>query len=220
MNKTKIEWCDYTWNPVKGLCPQGCFYCYARRIYERFGWDKKVRLDEDVLWCDKFPLKPSRIFVGSTIELFHKDIPDEWIQKIINRINNDYHAQKHIFIFLSKNPERYASFDFPNNCWLGATVTRKKDLWRIDTMRNIGGFISIEPLIEDVSDLSFKGIKWIIIGAMTGRYRKQHQPQPEWIREIRWQAGLYNIPIFMKENLSYMYKQYYECWKLTQKFPK
>ena len=217
MQKTRIEWCDFSANPIDGLCLNKCFYCYEAARRHRFHLKEKIIFHPDFFnkrQANNFSKKyrrPARIFVGSTHEIFGNWILKEWIEHIINVVR---HNPEHLFIFLSKNPERYASFDFPDNCWLGATVICKKDLWRIDTMRNIGGFISIEPLLEDISDLSFKGIKWIIIGAMTGRYRKKYQPKIEWIKEILRIADREKRPVFMKNNL----KPYWQG-KLRQEFP-
>ncbi len=194
MNKTKIEWCDFTINPIKGICRNDCWYCYAKRMYKRFGWYEHIR--QDYLVFSDMPKKPSRIFIGSTHDIFGDWIPYHWIQDIINYCK---YTPQHTFIFLTKNPERYAEFVFPENCLLGATVTEKKDLWRIDTMRNIKGFISVEPLLEDVSDLSFRGIDWIIIGGLTPR--PVHKK--EWVDGIIKQARQLSIPIFLKDNLNY-----------------
>ena len=71
MQKSKIEWCDYTINPVKGLCPVGCSYCYARRMYKRFGWNPEIRYDDMVWQTGGYMPKGSKIFIGSTIDLFH-----------------------------------------------------------------------------------------------------------------------------------------------------
>jgi len=70
LQRTKIEWTDFVWNPVKGICPVGCFYCYARKMYKRFGWDETIRLDSDELVRPMVLSKPSKIFVCSTFEIF------------------------------------------------------------------------------------------------------------------------------------------------------
>lgn len=128
MNRTKIEWCDYTWSPVTG-CKHGCEYCYAKRIDQRFNDGRfeptfhPKRLEE--------PLKvkkPSRIFVGSMADLF-----GDWdwnnngiilstinvMQKILDIISQ---CPQHAFIFLTKNPKGMQGFDFPSNCWCGTSV--------------------------------------------------------------------------------------------------
>jgi len=195
MNKTKIEWCDFTINPIKGLCEYACPYCYARRMYKRFKWNPEVRLDLKCFQDLQKVKEISSVFVCSTHDIMGEWIPDEWIKEIIEYCN----FFTHTFFFLTKNPERYVSFEWPKSCKLGATVTREKDLWRIDTMRNIGGFISIEPLLEDVSSLSFEKIQWIIIGGLT--------PKPihkkEWIDKILQYADCLKVPVFIKDNAYY-----------------
>jgi len=103
MQKTKIEWCDFTVNPVKGLCPvdckdtQGKSYCYARRLYRRFHWDETIRLDVDAfLPLLEYQHKPSRIFLGSTIELFGSWVKPEWLDFIFERVRM---LPEHTFIF-------------------------------------------------------------------------------------------------------------------------
>lgn len=196
MNKTKIEWCDYTVNPIKGPCKNDCWYCYAKKMYKRFKWKTWISFHPEVFNEIGKIKKPSKIFVGSMHDIFGGWINYGCIQRILEGIEN---YKKHTFIFLTKNPNRYSEFVFPKNCLLGATVTEKKDEWRIDAMRHTKGFISVEPLLEDVSDLNFKGIDWIIIGGLT--------PKPvhkkEWVTEIIKQARQLNIPVFLKNNLKY-----------------
>ena len=200
MQKTKIEWCDYSWNPVKGLCPNACWYCYARAMYKRFKWNPRIRAD-DKAFCAPSPGKPTRIFVGSTIDLFHPQIPSPWLHKIIWRAGTE---PDHTFIFLTKNPARYAEFDFPKNCWLGTTVTRREDMGKICHLgrkENIV-FISYEPLLDHIAFPS-DWVDWVIVGAMTGPGANKHQPHKEWVEKIvrRAKRDGINIPVFLKNNL-------------------
>lgn len=197
MQKTKIEWCDYTWNPVKGLCPQACWYCYARAMYKRFKWNPEVRADDKAFRAPS-PGKPTRIFVGSTIDLFHPQIPSPWIDKIIWRAGTE---PEHTFIFLTKNPARYAEFDFPDNCWLGVTVTRDRELPMKPFLRDKKShlFISYEPLFEICHVPMWS--QWNIMGALTGPQAKKHQPDREWVRGMVLASGLMGVPVFLKDNL-------------------
>src|SRR5271157_1725710 len=113
MQKTSIEWATHTWNPIKGICKQGCPYCYAKKHYLRFKLNPEVRLDKKELQVsfDRIPIG-SRIFVCSTHELFGEWIPDEWIKQIIERIATN---PQHTFILLTKNPLRAAEWDMPPN---------------------------------------------------------------------------------------------------------
>ncbi|MBA7632378.1 hypothetical protein ES703_39924 [subsurface metagenome] len=210
MNKTKIEWCDYTVNPIKGVCPNSCWYCYARRMYKRFKWNPEIRLDLDCLdkiWNIK---KPSRIFVGSMHEIFGDWISDSWIQEIINRIK---HCEKHIFIFLSKNPKRYYDFKFPSNCWLGVTITgeegyRTEEIYRYLYRKDNIRFISFEPILK-LPYYFGKKMDWVIIGGLTGY--KYDRPDSVIRGIIAWHR-CENVPIFIKPNLKWEEK--------IQEFPK
>lgn len=189
MNRSSIEWTDYTWNPVTG-CEFGCDYCYGRRMvnenpsmekYYPNGYDPTYhpeRLNQ--------PLevkKPSKIFVVDMGDLFGDWVSAEWIQSVIDITNQ---APQHIFQFLTKNPKRYAEFIFPSNCWLGTTIDYANEGYErlldltgsISVLRNPHclRFGSFEPLMEDVSANPFiKRLDWIIIGKMTGEASKKKQ---------------------------------------------
>jgi len=212
VNKTKIDWCDYSVNPITGKCPHGCWYCYAEKIRKRFGLSEMLAYNPDrLLKADKIK-KPSRIFVGSMIDIFANEIPSGWIQDIISTC---YTISRHIYIFLTKNPHRYNEFDFPENCWLGVTITwgERRDIILRRLKRNNIKFISFEPLVADVGFIDLEGIDWVIIGAMTGRGKK-YLPKVKWIKKILKQADELKIPVFMKENLKTVWKK-----ELIQNFP-
>src|SRR3990167_6958962 len=124
MTRTQIEWVrnedgtqGYTLNPIKGLCPVACSYCYARRLYQRFGWNPKISFEpiRDIA----LPKKPSRIFVGSTMELFGKLVDAFWLDSIFRSVKDN---PQHTFIFLTKHPENLPK-QFSANCWIGASVS-------------------------------------------------------------------------------------------------
>jgi len=200
MQRTKIEWCDYTWNPVKGLCPVGCDYCYARRMYKRFGWDPEIRLDKRELLAPGKLQRPSKIFVGSTIELYHPFIPLHWRDRIIYA-SLDF--QQHTIITLTKFPQQFRNHIFPRHWWLGTTMTGGaataiNDLWIRKALAKTR-FISFEPLLSDCSFASLLNIDWIIIGGLT--------PKPvhkkEWIDRLVEKADKQSIPVFIKDNAHY-----------------
>ena len=212
MNKTKIEWCDYTWNPIKGYCPNNCPYCYAHRMYNRWGWDKTIRIGVKELNAPMKLKKPSRIFVGSMIEMYHPDIicsHRDWIDSILAW---SCQSPQHTFITLSKCPGGYDFFDFPKNWWLGVSLTGKikwKALIYLPPIRDdIVKFVSIEPLLAPVDHIDIYMFDWIIIGGLT--------PSPvhkkEWIDDIVGRADELGIPIFIKDNAHYPIKR--------QEFPK
>ena len=211
-----IGWCTHTWNPVKGLCPEACEYCYARRIYTRFHYDPEIRLDEKELMAPYKLKMPARIFCGSTIEMFHQDIHGEWLRQIVKVIEDN---PQHVFQFLYHfSPHRGL---FPENCWLGLTVTSYRDgakaLKFSKTYPNHIKFISFEPLLGDpvMSKEMFENINWIIIGAESGNRKGKIEPRKEWIQRLLSASVKHDLPVYMKDNLKPYWKNYYE-----KEFPK
>ncbi len=208
MNKTKIEWADYVWNPIKGLCPVGCWYCYARNIYRRFKIDPTPRLEISGGTPDLYS-ESSRIFVCSTFELFHPTA-DQWRDEIFMHII----GSKHTFIILTKMPERIDR-PMPDNVWLGTSVPGMDNISRIGRLLEKAArikFISFEPLL-DFPAVPASGINWIIIGKLTG-HGKKYDPPREWIEELVGMAHGLTYPVFLKNNLK-------EIWgePLIQEWP-
>ena len=218
-----ISWCSYTWNPVRGLCPVGCPYCYARGIYKRFHYDPTIRLNEKELQAPYKLKEPSRIFVGSTIELFGEWVSDNWIERILKVCRDN---PQHTFQFLTRYPQQLGDFHFPINCWLGVTVTTKVDKWKADYLAEIDfdpykdyerkhtTFVSYEPLLDDAGGW-LCGIRWVIIGAETGNRKGKVLPEKAWIENILYYANTWNVPVFMKGNLPK-----FADIKTRQEFPK
>ena len=228
MNKTKIEWADYTWNPIKGLCPVGCWYCYARKTYKRFGEqimgdyeDEEGGSSLDINTpfladpeAEKFPKKASRIFVCSTFELFHP-IADQWRDDIFKVI--EFHPE-HTFFILTKLPQNI-DCPMPENVWLGVSVETTMDMWRLAQIKKYPkSFVSFEPLMGPISMpefvVSLDWIKWVIVGRLTG-YGKMRDPELDWIKYVAGTAEGQNVPVFLKNNLSGIWPG-----KLIQEYPK
>ena len=206
MAKTKIEWCDYTINSVKGLCPVGCSYCYARRMYKRFKWNPEVRFDPDVLLQTRQSKNPNdKFFWGSTMELFGEWVQDEWLQSIFDYIRCENWGTH---IFLTKRPENLIKWTFPENCWVGVSVTGKESpgfAYPLAHLKAKIKFLSIEPILNHVDlhpeSLQGAGIQWLIIGQMTP-VKASTRPKIEWIKEIVDAADELNVPVFLKNNLA------------------
>jgi len=199
MNRTKIEWTDYTWNPVTG-CLHGCPYCYARRIAARFGKTLEEREYKPTFHPDRLdePLavkKPSKIFVCSMADLLGGWVPDSWIRDVIMATR---FASQHTFQFLTKNPRRYDRFRWPPNVWLGATVVNQAAMPLVPFCNDYHiRFLSVEPMLGPVRLEWFPS--WIIIGAQTGPGSKP--PERQWVEDLTEQARAYGIPVFHKPNL-------------------
>lgn len=206
MNSVKktIGWADYTINPIKGLCPVGCSYCYARRMYKRFHWNTEIRFSQLVFFStDNIP-KGSRVFVGSTMELFGKWVKKEWMETILTICQQ---REDIVWIFLTKCPQNLPP-KFPDNCWVGCSVTANGDMTRayygLANLKAGKRFISFEPLHGQIGMDDHVRIKewldWVIIGAQTP-YSVKTAPRIEWVKEIVVSADKYKIPVFLKSNL-------------------
>lgn len=210
MNRTNIEWCDYTWNPITG-CLHGCEYCYARKITERFK-NHYPNGFEPTFWPERLNelsklKKPSKIFTCSMADMFGAWVDIKWIQDIADVF---FTNPQHQFQILTKNPWRtdYNSVQiiWPTNVWIGTTVecfSNINRIWPIRRLTNSNGirFVSFEPLLGDVGGigLDLQDIDWVIIGALTGPSKKP--PKSEWVGKIIRQADKHNIPVFLKDNL-------------------
>ncbi len=205
INRTKIEWTQWTWNPITG-CKHGCWYCYAKKLCQRF---KKVfpygfephfypeRLKEP--WELK---KPSKIFVCSISDLFAKWTLIEWRDSVLDSIFKC--PVKHTFQLLTKNPELIPKdLRFPDNVWVGVTVTEQSEAWKIGELREVLAntlFVSFEPLLGRIKP-DLNGIQWVIIGKLTGSKRVKLDYQ--WVDTIFGEAQVLDIPVFMKNNLGF-----------------
>jgi protein gp37 len=205
LNKTKIEWCDSTINPVVG-CTYGCDFCYARRMNNRFHYI------EDFAKPQFFPerleqlksKKPKNIFMDSMSDI--ADWDDKWVADTIDAMQAN---PQHNYLFLSKRPEliygEWYQFDSPN-IWCGITATDDKTMREaveyFDSIWTNNNFLSIEPLLGKIDiDYSLKVVDWVILGAETGNRKGKVIPWFTWIEHIVEKCKRYNIPVFMKDSL-------------------
>lgn len=221
--QSAIEWTDATWNPVTGCAEVslGCDHCYARTFAERWrgipghpyeqGFDVRLwpeRIDYPLKWK-----KPRRIFVNSMSDLFHQDVPDDFIFDVFGTMLK---ANWHTYQVLTKRPSRLARmvakitsylqrYDnniniWPSHIWLGVSVETMQYAWRVDHLRKIPAavrFISAEPLLGSLKDLDLNGIDWLIAGGESG---PGHRPcDPTWVRELRNKCVSNNIAFFFKQ---------------------
>ncbi|MBI4393698.1 MAG: phage Gp37/Gp68 family protein [Euryarchaeota archaeon] len=207
---SQIEWTDATWNPVTGCTKvsPGCKNCYAERFAERFrgvpghpfeqGFDIRLwpdRLEEPLHWR-----RPRRVFVNSMSDLFHPEVPDEFIEGCFNVMNE---ANWHQFQVLTKRPERALEIanqlEWGPNIWMGVSVESQLYTKRIATLKQIPAkvrFLSCEPLLGPLK-LNLRGIHWVIVGGESGPGSRPMLE--EWVKDIRRQCRVSRVPFFFKQ---------------------
>jgi protein gp37 len=214
-NATTIEWTDATWNPVTGCTKisAGCDHCYAERFSERFrgtpghpfetGFDltlRPERLEQPLRWR-----APRMIFVNSMSDLFHKDIPEDFVDRVFDTMER---APWHTFQVLTKRSslmrdflrKRYGTVRGPVHMWFGVSIEDGTKISRIKHLRDSPAgvrFLSIEPLIGPIGTLDLSGVDWVIVGGESGPgARPMH---PDWARSIRDQCVNARVKFFFKQ---------------------
>ncbi|CCX49117.1 phage Gp37/Gp68 family protein [Bacteroides acidifaciens] len=211
MRTTKIEWTDKTWNPITGCSKKstGCLHCYAEVMARRLkamGQEKYANgfivtlhercLNEPLTWRGNH-----NIFVCSMSDIFHENVPFEFIDKMFDVIKS---TPQHRYQILTKRAERMAEYfttrSIPDNVWLGVTVEAQSSRFRIDYLRNLPAsvkFLSCEPLVEDLGELDLTGIDWVIVGGESG---PQARPmKEEWALNIMKQVEAQGARFFFKQ---------------------
>lgn len=211
MASTKIEWTESTWNPVTGCTKisPGCKHCYAERMAIRLkAMGQRNYKNGFKLTCHphliSLPLKwkkPQMIFVNSMSDLFHEDVPVDFIIEVFNVMKNTPHHQYQV---LTKRANRLAKLSailpWEKNIWMGVTVEATDYKLRIDYLRKTNAcvrFLSLEPLLEDLGNLNLDGIDWVIVGGESGIGARPIKS--EWVRNIRDECQAQNVPFFFKQ---------------------
>jgi protein gp37 len=214
--ESKIEWTDATWNPVRGCTKisPGCAHCYAERFAERFrgveghayeqGFDLRLvpeKLGEPLGWA-----RPRMVFVTSMSDLFHEGVDDDYLVRVAEVMRE---ANWHTYQVLSKRAERMRDLlntklrgyaELPH-IWWGVSVENKKHgLPRVEHLRQSPvavRWLSVEPLLEDLGELSLCGIAWVVAGGESGPGARPMDAG--WVRSIREQCRAAKVPFFFKQ---------------------
>ena len=211
MSKSTIEWTESTWNPVTGCSKvsPGCKNCYAERMAHRLKamGQKKYRhgfqlaIHEDILEDPLHWKKPQMIFVNSMSDLFHKDVPLDFIQRAFDVMRQ---AHWHTFQVLTKRSERLleidSEIDWPKNVWMGVSVENQDYTYRIDHLRQTHAatrFLSLEPLLGPIVKMNLNKIHWVIVGGESGPGARLMEKI--WVTAIRNQCLQADVPFFFKQ---------------------
>jgi Bacteriophage protein gp37 len=211
MAQSRIEWTDVTWNPTTGCSKisSGCSNCYAEvmaRRLQAMGLPKyangfSLSLHESSLEAPFSWQKPRTVFVNSMSDLFHRDVPEEFIERVFEVMVN---CPRHRFQVLTKRAGRLKGMagrlPWPKNVWMGVSVENLRQVSRIDALRTTDAsvkFLSLEPLIGPLPNLDLRGINWIIVGGESGA--RARPMDREWVLDIREQCRRAKIPFFFKQ---------------------
>jgi len=219
VQKSKIEWTEATWNPVTGCAKvsPGCAHCYAETFAERWrgvaghhyeqGFDLRLwpsRLDQPLKWR-----APRRIFVNSMSDLFHPDVPTDFVRRVFDVMAK---ADRHVFQVLTKREERLLELapmlSWPANVWVGVTIENRRFVHRADYLRQVPAairFVSAAPLLTEVRRLDLAGIHWVIAGGESGP--RARPLDLSWVIELAERCTAEGVAFFMKQLGSVLAKQ-------------
>lgn len=200
-----------TWNPVTGCTKvsQGCKHCYAERMAKRlkamgaprYSQGFKLTLQEDLVDLPRSWRQPRTVFVNSMSDLFHKDVPLDFIRRVFRTMAD---CPQHTFQVLTKRSERLAevatSLYWPENVWMGVSVEDDRVISRADDLREVPAkvrFLSCEPLIGPLTKLRLDGIGWVIVGGESGP--KARPMKADWVYEIQDKCEEAEVPFFFKQ---------------------
>jgi protein gp37 len=208
---SSIEWTEATWNPVTGCTKvsPGCAHCYAERMAKRlramglanYSREFAPTLHEHMLELPLRWKRPQRIFVNSMSDLFHEDVPDEFIRRVFGVMRR---ADWHQYQILTKRAERLSEIgslvDWPRHVWMGVSVESAQYQRRIDHLRRTPArvrFLSLEPLLGPLRDLELQAIDWVIVGGESGPGARPMEEN--WVLDIRDQCQEAGVAFFFKQ---------------------
>jgi protein gp37 len=208
---SKIEWTEATWNPVTGCSKlsAGCTHCYAERLARRLHAMENPRykngfaitLHEDLIELPLSWRAPRIIFVNSMSDLFHKDIPLEFIKRVFATMKA---TPQHTYQILTKRSDRLRlvanQLTWPANVWMGVSVEDCRVTNRINDLREVPAavrFLSCEPLIGPLEALNLLNIHWVIVGGESGPHSRRMEPA--WVRSIKRQCRTAKVAFFFKQ---------------------
>jgi protein gp37 len=211
MAQSSIEWTEMTWNPTTGCdkVSAGCKYCYAEIMSKRLqamGIEKykdnfEVRIHNEALKIPYTWKKSKVVFVNSMSDLFHNDIPLDFIKKVFKVMNEN---PQHVFQVLTKRAERllelHNELKWTHNIWMGVSIENDKSRERIDFLRHTNArvkFLSLEPLIGPLRKLNLDKIDWVIVGGESGH--KPRPMNPDWVIDIQEQCQKSEVAFFFKQ---------------------
>ena len=209
--KSKIEWTESTWNPVTGCSPMsaGCQHCYAARVAKRLqamGNPRyknafEVTVHDDLISLPLSWKKPQMIFVNSMSDLFHEEVSDDVIKRIFATMNA---TPQHTYQILTKRAERLYQLSpeliWSDNIWMGVSIENQDVVYRADLLRGTGAhikFISAEPLLSSLDELSLDGIDWLIVGGESGPGSRLMLE--EWVLVLKAKAEDAGTAFFFKQ---------------------
>jgi len=209
--QSSIEWTEMTWNPVTGCTKvsEGCRHCYAERLARRlqamgnprYTHGFQITLHEDLLALPKRWHRPRRIFVNSMSDLFHEDVPEEFLRRVFDTMAA---CPQHTFQVLTKRSRRLRDLadrlPWPPNVWMGVSVEEARVVHRIEDLRQVPAavrFLSCEPLLGPLDHLDLQGISWVIVGGESGPGARPMLP--EWVESILKQCRKAQVAFFFKQ---------------------
>jgi len=213
MAQSSIEWTEMTWNPTTGCdkVSAGCKFCYAEVMSKRLkamgiekyqnGFD--IKIHEEELKKPYSWKKPRVVFVNSMSDLFHPDVPVDFIQKVFKVMKEN---PQHVFQLLTKRPEILKYYDsegwldWSHNIWMGISVEDERVMNRIDLLRDTNArvkFLSCEPLIGPLPNMNLEKIDWVIVGGESGR--KPRPMDTDWVTDIKDQCKKAGVAFFFKQ---------------------